>query len=133
MVKEGTPEERWTTIFTTGYDYEAELVRDRLDDSGIPAVIYNKKDHAFNLTVGDLSRIAVNVPNEHAEAALALLAEEPTRAELDRAALERPPSADVLESAEGSTDGPDEPDDYLDAPPADAPHSPDAPPPAPHA
>ena len=128
MVKEGTPEENWTTVFTTGYDYEAELVRDRLDDSGIPAVIYNKKDHAFNLTVGDLSPIAVNVPNEHAEEALALLADEPTENELDRAALEHPPSADSLESAEGSTDAADEPDDYLDVPPVDAPRSPEDPP-----
>ena len=59
--------QNWVTIFTSGTDYEADLVRDRLDDRGIPAVVLTQRDHAFNLTVGDLAAVRVMVPPDGAE------------------------------------------------------------------
>ena len=84
--------EGWVAIFTAGTDYEADMVRDRLDDAGLPAVVFTQRDHAFNLTVGDLARTAVYVPPDRAEEARALLASVPlTDKELDDAAMEADP------------------------------------------
>ena len=63
----------WITVFQTGTDYEADLVRDRLDDSGIPAVIMRKKDRSFSLTQGSMSAIYVLVPKKSEGAAQSLL------------------------------------------------------------
>ena len=63
-------------------------MRDRLDDAGIPAVVLSQRDHAFNLTHGDLAQVRVLTPSEHAEAAAQVLAAAPfTDEELDAAAL----------------------------------------------
>ena len=86
----------WVVVFKSGTDYEADLVRDRLDDSGIPAVVLTKRDHAFNLNVGDLAQVHVLVPPDQVEAALALLDEAPlTDAELEQAALSAVPGPDA--------------------------------------
>ena len=79
--------EDWVSVFRTSTDYEADLVRDRLDDSGIPAVVLTQRDHAFNLTVGDLAAVHVMVPPEEAENAVALLEEHLSDKELEEAAL----------------------------------------------
>ena len=79
--------EDWVSIFRTGTDYEADLVRDRLDDSGIPAVVLTQRDHAFNLTVGDLASVHVMVPPARAEEAVALLEQRLDDDELEAAAL----------------------------------------------
>jgi hypothetical protein len=82
----------WTVVFKSGTDYEADLVRDRLDDAGIPAVVLTQRDHAFNLNIGDLARVNVLVPPERAEEAVALLESEAmTDAEMDEAALSADP------------------------------------------
>ncbi len=82
----------WKTVFKTGHDYEAGLVRDRLRDADIPAVILNKRDHAYNLTLGDMAQIKVMVPAESEEAAKALLNQAPlSDAELEAAALAASP------------------------------------------
>lgn len=84
----------WTTVFTSSTDYEADLVRDRLDASGLKAVVLTKRDHMFNLTVGDFARVYVLVPPEEVDAARAILAEAPlTDAELEAAALAADPGA----------------------------------------
>jgi len=85
--------EDWVSVFRTSTDYEADLVRDRLDDSGIPAVVLTQRDHAFNLTVGDLAAVHVMVPPEEAETAVALLQEQLTEEELEKAALGADPDA----------------------------------------
>jgi hypothetical protein len=86
--------EGWIAVFRTGTDYEADIVRDRLDDAGIPAVVLTQRDHAFNLTVGDLSPVNVMVPPDHAQQALQLLDSEPfTDAELEDAAMSADPNA----------------------------------------
>jgi hypothetical protein len=84
----------WVTVYTTGTDYEADLVRDRLDDSDIPAVVLTQRDHAFNLNVGDLSAVRVMVPPDHAEAAVELIQSEiVSDEELEEAALRSDPNA----------------------------------------
>ncbi len=86
----------WIVIFTSGTDYEADLVRDRLDDAGIPAVVLTQRDHAFNLTLGDLAQVRVLVPPAHAEAATALLESAPfSDADLEQAALAALPAPDA--------------------------------------
>ena len=81
--------EDWITVFTTGTDYEADLVRDRLDDSDIPAVVLTQRDHAFNLNVGDLSAVRVMVPPDYADAAVELIQEDiVSDEELEEAALQ---------------------------------------------
>lgn len=94
----------WIVVFKTGTDYEADLVRDRLDDAGIPAVVFTQRDHAFNLNVGDLAAVNVMVPPDQADQARAVLASEPfTDEELDSAALsanpESPPAHDARREA----------------------------------
>ena len=85
--------EGWVSVFECSTDFEADLVRDKLDEAGVAAVVLTQRDHAFNLNVGDLSPVHVMVrPEEEAEAR-ALLAEAPlSDAELEAAALD----ADVM-------------------------------------
>lgn len=86
--------QNWVAIFTSGTDYEADLVRDRLDDSGIPAVVLTQRDHAFNLNVGDLAAVHVMVPPDRAEEAKALIESELlTDEELEEAAMQADPDA----------------------------------------
>lgn len=79
--------EDWVSVFRTSTDYEADLVRDRLDDGGIPAVVLTQRDHAFNLNVGDLASVHVMVPPERVEDAVQLLEQKLTEKELEDAAL----------------------------------------------
>jgi hypothetical protein len=84
----------WVVVFQSGTDYEGDIVRDRLDDAGVPAVVLTQRDHAFNLNVGDLAAVNVLVPPDHVEAANAILQSEPfTDEELDDAALKADPDA----------------------------------------
>jgi len=82
----------WVAIYQTGADFEADLVRDRLDDSEIPAVIMKKKDRSFSLTHGSMSRIYVMVPPQYEGQAAALLqAEAVSEDDLTRIALASDP------------------------------------------
>jgi Putative prokaryotic signal transducing protein len=82
----------WITVFETGTDYEAHLVRDRLDDADIRAVVMTHRDSAFSLNVGDMSTIRVLVHPERAGEARRILSESPlTDAELTAAALDSDP------------------------------------------
>ena len=85
--------EGWVTIFSSGTDYEADLVRDRLDDSGVDAVVLTRRDHAFNLNIGELANVAVLVPIEQVEDARRVLASSVSDTELERAALDADPDA----------------------------------------
>jgi hypothetical protein len=88
-----TTRDDWVSVFRTSTDYEADLVRDRLDDSGIPAVVLTQRDHAFNLNVGDLAAVHVMVPPDRADDAVALLEESLDEDELAEAALGADPEA----------------------------------------
>jgi len=85
--------EDWVSVFRTSTDYEGDLVRDRLDDSGIPAVVLTQRDHAFNLNVGDLAAVHVMVPPDRAEEAVQLLQNRLSDEELEEAALGADPDA----------------------------------------
>lgn len=86
--------EDWVSVFETGTDYEADIVRDRLDDAGFAAVVLTQRDHAFNLNVGDLAAVHVMVPPDQVEEAREVLEGEPfTDEELDEAALNADPDA----------------------------------------
>jgi hypothetical protein len=114
--------EDWVSIFRTGTDYEADLVRDRLDDSGVPAVVLTQRDHAFNLNVGDLASVHVMVPPDRADDAVELLEQRLDDDELEEAALgadpETPPAhppdeESKLDSGQEQIDmgPPDDPED----------------------
>lgn len=91
--------EEWSVVFTSGTDYEADLVRDRLDDSGIPAVVLTQRDHAFNLNVGDLAEVYVLVPPGRADEAVSLIRGEIlSDEELEEAALSADPNAEDAHS-----------------------------------
>ena len=86
--------EGWVVVFRSGTDFEADLVRDRLDDAGIPAVVLTQRDHAFNMNVGDFGRVNVMIPPDRvADAAVILDAPPPTEAELDAEAMSADPIA----------------------------------------
>ena len=98
----------WKTVFKTGFDYEAELVSDRLNDADIHAVIMNKRDHALNLTIGDMAQIKVMVPADKEAAALALLSSAPfTDAELSAAAMAASPFDEDAEEEDEDDDSDD--------------------------
>ncbi len=92
----GSTYEGWSVVFESGTDYEADLVRNRLDDAGIPAVVLTQRDHAINLTIGDLAQVRVLVQPEHVEAAARLLTSTlPSDEELEQAALAAAPPPDA--------------------------------------
>lgn len=95
--------EEWDIIFTSGTDYEADLVRDRLDDAGLDAVVLTQRDHAFNLNVGDLSDVHVLVRPGQAEEAREILETRISDEELEKQAAEAdseaPPAHDDREEA----------------------------------
>ncbi len=82
----------WISVCNTGTDYEANLIRDRLDDSGIKAVILTHRDQAFSLNVGDMSTIRILVQPEHEKEARRILETAPlSDEELTAAALDADP------------------------------------------
>ena len=99
--------EDWIVVFTTNTDYEADMVRDRLDTNEIPAVVLTQRDHAFNLTVGDLAEVYVMVPPEYEEDARYMLRQTVSEDELDEAAR--------IVEAEEERPRPDEPETMFDS------------------
>ena len=85
--------EGWVSVFECSTDFEADLVRDRLDEEGLAAVVFTQRDHSFNLNVGDLAAVHVMVRPEEEAAARALLLEPMiSDADLEAAAM----SADLM-------------------------------------
>lgn len=106
-MEEPTKYEDWIVVFTTNTDYEADMVRDRLDTNSIPAVVLTQRDHAFNLTVGDLAEVYVMVPPDFEEDARYLLHQTITDEELDEAAR--------IVSPEQEEPSPDDPETMFDS------------------
>ncbi len=67
--------EGWISVFECSTDFEADLVRDRLDEEGLAAVVFTQRDHSFNLNVGDMASVHVMVRPEDEGAARAMLAQ----------------------------------------------------------
>ncbi|WP_412067755.1 putative signal transducing protein [Rubrivirga sp. IMCC43871] len=115
--------EGWISIFEASTDFEADLVRDRLDEAEIPAVVLTQRDHSFNLNVGDLSPVHVMVKPEDEGRARGVLDEAPiSDADLEAAAMaadvDAPDAHDPIAEArldsgidEISLDVPDDDDD----------------------
>lgn len=100
--------EDWVAIFTTNTDYEADMVRDRLDSNDIPAVVLTQRDHAFNLTVGDLAEVYVMVHPDYEDDARSLLQQSVTPEELDEAAR-------IVEEEDEESPGGDAPETMFDS------------------
>ena len=91
----------WISVFNTSTDYEADLVRDRLDAAGLAAVVLTQRDHSFNLNVGDMAAVRVMVRPEDVGAAQEIINAEPfTDAELTEAALSADPEAEDAYTAD---------------------------------
>lgn len=91
----------WVSVYVAGTDYEADLVRDRLDDNGIAAVVLTQRDHAFNLNVGDLASVHVMARPADEERAREILAEaQISDEELEAAAMAADPQAPDAHGAE---------------------------------
>lgn len=65
----------WTCVYQTGTDYDAELVKGYLESRDIQCTILNKRDHAYNLTVGDMAKVWIYVPDDMVNAAHLALAD----------------------------------------------------------
>jgi hypothetical protein len=59
----------WVTVYTTGTEYEADMIAANLESTGIPARVYAQNDQMFVATIGDLAVIRVMVPAEAADEA----------------------------------------------------------------
>jgi hypothetical protein len=111
--------EGWVSVYRTSTDYEADMVRDRLDSAGIPAAVFTQRDHAFNVNVGALAKVWVMVPPEREVEARAVLEEQLSDEELEEASsssstTEDQPSGDTEEPLDSGIeqirfDTPDEP------------------------
>lgn len=101
----------WIAVFNTSTDYEADLVRDRLDAAGVAAVVLTQRDHSFNLNVGDMAPVLVMVRPEDEAAAREVIDAQPfSDEELTEAALNADPDSEDAYTAdeEGMLDsGPD--------------------------
>ena len=85
--------EGWISVFECSTDFEADLVRDRLDEAGVAAVVLTQRDHSFNLNVGDLSPVHVMVQPDAEEEARAVIGDVSfTDEELEQAAMD----ADIM-------------------------------------
>ncbi len=85
--------EGWVSVYECSTDFEADLVRDRLDEAGIAAVVLTQRDHSFNLNVGDLSQVHVMAqPGQEAEARAVINDVDFTDEELEQAAMD----ADIM-------------------------------------
>jgi hypothetical protein len=61
--------ENWECVYETGTPYEAEMVKNSLQNMEIPCQILSKRDSPFNVNIGDLALIFVYVPIEFADQA----------------------------------------------------------------
>ena len=91
--REARTYEGWVSVFECSTDFEADLVRDRLDEEGIAAVVFTQRDHSFNLNVGDLASVHVMCkPEDEAEARAVVAQPVISDADLEEAAM----SADIM-------------------------------------
>jgi hypothetical protein len=62
-------EENWEVVFTSGKDYEVEMLKDNLESAGITSAILSQKDHNFPAP-GNFSIIKLLVRKEDISSAL---------------------------------------------------------------
>lgn len=59
----------WVTVYTTGTEYEAQMIAANLESGGIPTRVHVQNDQMFIATMGDLAVTRVMVPVEAADEA----------------------------------------------------------------
>ena len=69
----------WVTVYTTGTEYEADMIAANLESSGIPARVYVQNDQMFVATIGDLAVTKFMVPTEVADEAKNYIASIPAQ------------------------------------------------------
>ncbi|MEO8398184.1 MAG: zinc ribbon domain-containing protein [Ignavibacteriaceae bacterium] len=62
-------EENWEVVYTSGQDYEVEMIKDNLEGAGIKAAILSQKDRNFP-TPGDFSVVKLLVKKQDVASAL---------------------------------------------------------------
>jgi Putative prokaryotic signal transducing protein len=62
-------EENWEVIYTSGNDYEVEMIKDNLESAGINAAVLSQKDRNFPAP-GDFSVVKLLVQKEDVSDAL---------------------------------------------------------------
>lgn len=55
----------WVSVYETEHDYNAEIIKQNLDNNDIPCIIDNRKDRSFHFTFGPLGSIFVRVPFDY--------------------------------------------------------------------
>jgi hypothetical protein len=66
-------EAEWEVVYESATEIDADMIRGRLEDEGIPARVFSQADHALGLTVGDLAVVRVLVHPDDADDARALV------------------------------------------------------------
>lgn len=54
-------EDEWKIVYTTMQDYEAAMIKGRLEEEGILARVLSQADHAIGINIGDLAVVHVLV------------------------------------------------------------------------
>jgi zinc-ribbon domain len=62
-------EENWEVVYTSGKEYEVEMIKNNLEGAGIPAAILSQADRNFP-TPGDFSVVKLLVRKENVSEAL---------------------------------------------------------------
>lgn len=67
---------KWPVLKMTTLDWEAEMIKSRLEAEGIPCTLTGERNRAIPLTVGYLGEIKVRVPFEHLKDAKELIGQD---------------------------------------------------------
>ena len=67
----------WVSVYTTGMQYEADMIAANLESAGIPARVYAQNDQMLVATIGDLAVTKILVPTDDADEAKAYIASLP--------------------------------------------------------
>jgi hypothetical protein len=62
-------EENWQVVYTSGQEYDVEMLRDNLESAGIKAAVLSQRDRNFPAP-GDFSLVKLYVRNEDVQTAL---------------------------------------------------------------
>ncbi len=62
-------EKNWEVVYTSNYEYEAEMIKDNLEGAGIDSAVLSQADRNFP-AVGDLSIVKLLVNKKDVQAAL---------------------------------------------------------------
>jgi len=62
-------EKNWEVVFTSNYEYEAEMMKNNLEGAGIPSAVLSQADRNFP-ALGDLSIVKLLVHKSDVQAAL---------------------------------------------------------------